>query len=51
MEKKMIIKEITRMLKTNADSETIHLIYLLLLKTDKKPLTAMICSEESSPID
>lgn len=36
MEKKMLIKEIGRMLKECEDKELIHLIYLLLLKADSK---------------
>lgn len=51
MKKEMIIKEIERMLKLSEDAELMHLIYLLLLKADKKPLTAESCSGESSPID
>lgn len=51
MEKEMLIKEIERMLKKCDDVEMIHLIYILLLKADKKPLTAVSCSGESSPID
>jgi len=36
MEKKMLIKEITRILKESEDMELINLIYMLLLKADKK---------------
>ena len=35
-EKKMLLKEITAMLKDCDDMELIHLIYLLLLKADSK---------------
>ena len=35
-EKKMLLKEITNMLKDCDDMELIHLIYLLLLKADSK---------------
>lgn len=35
-EKKMLIKEITSMIKECKDEELIHLIYLLLLKADSK---------------
>jgi hypothetical protein len=51
MKKDVIVKEIHRMLKKSEDIELMHLIYLLLLKADKKPLTAVSCSGESSPID
>jgi hypothetical protein len=51
MKKEIIVKEIHRMLKKSEDIELMHLIYLLLLKADKKPFTAKSCSEESSPID
>lgn len=34
MEKKVIIKEITRMLKECEDMELVRLIYILLLKAD-----------------
>ena len=51
MKKEMIIKEIERMLKLSEDAELIHMIHLLLLKTDKKPFTAESCSGESLPID
>ena len=34
MEKKMLIKEIGRMIKASKDLELLHLIYLLLLKAD-----------------
>jgi hypothetical protein len=51
MEKEMLIKEIERMLKKCDDVEMIHLIYILLLKADKKLFTAESCSGESSPID
>lgn len=36
MEKEMLIKEITRMMKESDDVELIQLIYLLLLKADSK---------------
>ena len=51
MEKEMLVKEIERMLKKCNDAEMIHLIYILLLKADKKLFTAESCSGESSPID
>lgn len=35
-EKEMLIKEINRMLKESEDAELINLIYILLLKADKK---------------
>lgn len=35
-EKEMLIKEITKMLKESEDAELINLIYILLLKADKK---------------
>lgn len=36
MEKEMLIKEITRMMKECKDEELIQLIYILLLKADSK---------------
>lgn len=35
-EKEILIKEINRMLKESEDAELINLIYILLLKADKK---------------
>ena len=35
-EKEMLIKEITRMLKESEDADMVNLIYILLLKADKK---------------
>ena len=35
-EKALLIKEVTRLLKESEDAELINLIYILLLKADKK---------------